>query len=261
MKEEVLRVGDARLQQVFETFISRVGIAVTPAAVRDAMSDTAAYFGLRSFAYLAPPTRRATRPQIIASYPAAWVSHYLKRRYHRLDPVIAMARRRVEPFVWDDCVGANTRSGGAGDFFAEAAEFGIRCGFTFPLHSRTGGFAAVTFATDLASAEFRQILAHHGHVLELLSVLLHHYVQQRLGSPFHICGVHLTPRELECLEWAARGKSAGDTAAILGVAKSTVIFHLENAKAKLGVRTICQAVACLAGAPAPVKVAANTTSS
>lgn len=258
MKEEVLRVGDAHLQQVVETFIGRVGVAVTPAAVRDAMSDAAAYFGLGSFAYLAPPTRRATRPQIIASYPPAWVAHYVKRRYHRLDPVIAMARLRPQPFIWDDCVGVRARSGRTADFFAEAAQFGIRCGFTFPLHSRTGGFAAVTFATDLAPAEFHQILAHHGHVLELLSVLLHHYVQQRLGGPLEFGGVRLTPRELECLEWAARGKSTGDTAVILGVAQSTIVFHLENAKAKLGVRTICQAVACLARASSLVNIATNT---
>ncbi len=258
MKEAVLRVGDARLQQILEAFVGRLGVAVTPAAVRDAMSGAASYFGLGSFAYLALPTRRATRPKIIASYPAAWVSHYLKRRYFRLDPVIGMARRRAEPFAWDDCADVNARTEQTRDFFGEAAEFGIRSGFTFPLHSQTGAVAAVTFATDLASAEFRQILAHHGNVLELLSVILHHFVQLRLGGPSEICGVHLTARELECLEWAARGKSTSDTAAILGVAKSTVVFHLENAKAKLGVRTICQAVACLAGAPAPVKVAANT---
>ena len=38
MKEEVRRVGDARLQQVFEVFVGRVDIALTPVAVRDAMS-------------------------------------------------------------------------------------------------------------------------------------------------------------------------------------------------------------------------------
>jgi LuxR family transcriptional regulator, activator of conjugal transfer of Ti plasmids len=58
-------------------------------------------------------------------------------------------------------------------------------------------------------------------------------------------GASLTPRELECLEWAAQGKSAWEIGRILGISRHTVAFHLDNAKAKLGVRTIVQAVARL----------------
>ena len=58
-------------------------------------------------------------------------------------------------------------------------------------------------------------------------------------------GVSLSPREYECLEWAAQGKSAWEIGRILGISRHTAAFHLENAKAKLGVRSICQAVARL----------------
>jgi DNA-binding CsgD family transcriptional regulator len=40
-----------------------------------------------------------------------------------------------------------------------------------------------------------------------------------------------------------QGKSKGDIASILGIRRSTVVFHLENAKRKLGVRVVPQAVA------------------
>lgn len=42
------------------------------------------------------------------------------------------------------------------------------------------------------------------------------------------------------------GGAAWDISQILGLSKLTVTFHLENAKAKLGVRTINQAVARMA---------------
>ncbi|WP_280515988.1 MULTISPECIES: LuxR C-terminal-related transcriptional regulator [Mesorhizobium] len=42
------------------------------------------------------------------------------------------------------------------------------------------------------------------------------------------------------------GGAAWDISQILGLSKRTVTFHLENAKAKLGVRTINQAVARMA---------------
>ncbi|TIT70729.1 MAG: helix-turn-helix transcriptional regulator, partial [Mesorhizobium sp.] len=53
-------------------------------------------------------------------------------------------------------------------------------------------------------------------------------------------------REYECLQWAARGKSAWDIAGILGITRRTAAFHLDNAKKKLGVRTQNQAVSLLA---------------
>jgi DNA-binding NarL/FixJ family response regulator len=51
----------------------------------------------------------------------------------------------------------------------------------------------------------------------------------------------LTERELQTLTWAARGKSSGDVAVILGISERTVNFHLDNAMRKVGVATRVQA--------------------
>ncbi|ESZ53486.1 helix-turn-helix transcriptional regulator [Mesorhizobium sp. L103C131B0] len=39
-------------------------------------------------------------------------------------------------------------------------------------------------------------------------------------------GISLTPREYECLQWAARGKSAWAIGCILGIKPRTAAFHL-----------------------------------
>jgi DNA-binding CsgD family transcriptional regulator len=52
----------------------------------------------------------------------------------------------------------------------------------------------------------------------------------------------LTQREIECLQWAARGKSTVETAMIFAISRRTVVFHLENAKRKLEVSTLRQAI-------------------
>jgi DNA-binding response OmpR family regulator len=52
----------------------------------------------------------------------------------------------------------------------------------------------------------------------------------------------LREREIETLTWSARGKTSEEIAAILGLSKRTVDFHLDNARAKLGVATRTQAV-------------------
>jgi DNA-binding CsgD family transcriptional regulator len=55
----------------------------------------------------------------------------------------------------------------------------------------------------------------------------------------------LSPRERECIGWAAEGKSCWEIGQILNISRRTVAFHLDNAKGKLGVRTNIQAVAAL----------------
>src|SRR5215470_493509 len=53
--------------------------------------------------------------------------------------------------------------------------------------------------------------------------------------------VDLNDREIETLTWAARGKTSAEIAQILGLAKRTVDFHIDNARVKLGVSTRVQA--------------------
>lgn len=53
--------------------------------------------------------------------------------------------------------------------------------------------------------------------------------------------VKLNEREIETLTWVARGKTSAEIAEILSLAKSTVDFHLDNARMKLGVATRTQA--------------------
>ncbi|ROT46630.1 helix-turn-helix transcriptional regulator [Pusillimonas sp. NJUB218] len=48
-------------------------------------------------------------------------------------------------------------------------------------------------------------------------------------------GPHLTPREVECLRWAAIGKTSAEIGAILGLTERTANFHIKNACTKLDV--------------------------
>ena len=54
--------------------------------------------------------------------------------------------------------------------------------------------------------------------------------------------VKLSDREVETLTWAARGKTSAEIARILGTTKRTIDFHIDNARAKLGVANRTEAV-------------------
>jgi DNA-binding NarL/FixJ family response regulator len=52
----------------------------------------------------------------------------------------------------------------------------------------------------------------------------------------------LNSREVEVLTWVARGKTSAEIAQIIGLAKRTVDFHIDNARTKLGASTRTEAV-------------------
>lgn len=45
---------------------------------------------------------------------------------------------------------------------------------------------------------------------------------------------HLSKRELECLDWIAKGKTAEMVAMILNISPRTIKAHVKNIKRKLG---------------------------
>jgi len=123
--------------------------------------------------------------------------------------------------------------------------FGIRYGYTVPIHDARGAIAAVTFAADEYLPKFQRSIAEHARVLQLMAMYFHAHARLRFLPKPMVKRVPLSPRELECLEWASQGKSAWEIGRILSISRHTVGTYLENAKTKLGVRTIVQAVALL----------------
>jgi LuxR family transcriptional regulator, activator of conjugal transfer of Ti plasmids len=233
------------MHRIFQNFVDRLSIAPDPEALREAMAEAASALDLACFAYLSVQHGPGANPRLISNYPSAWTEHYLQSHYERFDPVIIRALDRLEPFEWGLDVGSTNRSTAQRQLFAEAAKFGIRYGLTVPIHDNRGPVAAVTFAADKRRPKFERSISEHARVLQLMATYFHAHVRRKLIPDRIVDGVALSPRELECLEWAAQGKTAWETGRILGISRHTAATYLETAKTKLGVRTIVQAVARL----------------
>ncbi|MDZ5698671.1 LuxR family transcriptional regulator [Chelativorans sp. M5D2P16] len=234
------------MQLVFETFLERLSESVDEVDFREAMAAAAGELGLSAFAYLSLPVETAAKPRLISNYPSRWTSYYLRKRYEDFDPVIERARCDTCPFRWGPKFGRIGSSKLQRQVFDEAAAFGICCGLTIPVVDRRGGVAAMTFAADEPDPTFLRVAERYGQALQLMAMCFHISVRRKLSGDRTVDGVTLTPREYECLQWAARGKSAWEIGSILGIRKRTASFHLDNARRKLGVRTISQAVVLLA---------------
>jgi DNA-binding CsgD family transcriptional regulator len=232
------------MHRIFQTFIDRLCESADAMELRACMAEASAALDLNCFAYLSVPNKPNAEPQLISTYPPNWTAHYLRNHYERLDPVIAAVLRSPEPFEWGMGLESKHLSTLQRQLLDEAAESGIRCGFTVPIHDNQGLIAAVTFAADERRPKFEQCINEHARVLQLMAMYFHAHVRRKLVSRL-VDGVSLSPREFECLEWAAQGKSAWETGRILGISRHTTAFHLDNAKMKLGVRSTIQAVARL----------------
>ena len=234
------------MQRVFEEFVQNLMDAVDETSLQRALSSAASSFDLGQFAYLSLPASPSSRPTLISNYPHSWTSHYLCNKYETCDPVVTQAQAGQEPFHWGADVDPAGMLAKAEQLFDEAAAFGIRCGYTVPVIDNQGGVAALTFAAAERNQPFIRVTERYEQAFQLIATCFHIHARRTLSNNRTVGGVTLTPREYECLRWAARGKSASEIGGILGIKRRTAAFHLDNVRQKLGVRTVVQAVARLA---------------
>jgi LuxR family transcriptional activator of conjugal transfer of Ti plasmids len=228
--------------QAFQEFIDAIQTADEDAAFERVGTRLAQRLGFRWFAYL---RLTAELPTLISSYPSSWTSRYFDLGYQQLDPVVSRARLEHNLFSWGGgaSVPAGTRE--QRKFFEEATTFGIKSGITVPIRGGFGRMAAFTLATDEPTALTERIVVESGDLVQLTGLYFHTHLTTRLktraGSP--TTAALLSQRERQCLAWAAHGKTAADIAILVGIAPRTVVFHLENARRKLGAASIAQCVA------------------
>ncbi len=117
----------------------------------------------------------------------------------------------------------------------EAGEFGLRHGLTVPIHGRDGEFAALSLVADIPEGKSPGHYEQYKHHAHLLGLSLHAALVRLINDSEAPEAPKLTLRQQECLAWTARGKTGWEIGEILGIAESTVVYHLQEAATRLGV--------------------------
>lgn len=199
--------------------------------------------GFQRFAYLC---LSGEAPMLISSYPDSWTSRYFHLGYQQLDPVVLRARVERDLFSWGGTARAPAGSRAQRQFFDEATTFGIRSGITVPIRGGFGRMAAFTLATGDREIDLDRRIGEWKDIVQQVGLYFHVHVAARLDASFGAqqhTGSELTQRERQCLAWIAQGKTAADIAVLVAISPRTVVFHLENARRKLGAASIAQCVA------------------
>ncbi len=178
---------------------------------------------------------------ILSGYPRAWREHYDKNSYLAIDPVITRALSTILPFDWEELDQSDPR---VAQLFREAAEHGLRYGFSVPVHGGHGEGGVLSLARAQsplpeALGERQRLFQQAQWLTVVLQTKLRRLIFEETASPAR----PLTKRERECLRLAAEGQSANDIARVLRITERTVVFHLNHAEEKLGTTRRQHAVA------------------
>ncbi len=173
---------------------------------------------------------------LLNTFPDDWVRRYGECGYIKSDPIVRELYLTYQPFSWSEVIGRREVGLVEQQIMAECQSAGMKEGFVVPIY-QGGGY------TGLVSLAGRDpmITAEHRGALTLASIYVHNKLMTLRRHEAHTQS-DLTERELECLRWAAAGKSDWEIGQILLISSKTVNYHIENAKRKFGVATRVQAI-------------------
>ena len=204
--------------------------------------------GIKRYVYVLAdvPFMHPRAPLILSNLSSDWLEGYVEDALYLDDPLLQVAVREVLVFDWRILHEKRNLTPNAALFHRRAASYGITTGLTVPLHGPGPIHAALSLLTNepVADATNDPLWRLDRPTCYFLGLHLHD-AARRLQIKLPKAGAHndLSARELECLLWAARGKTSWETAIILDVAEPTVNYHLTNAMKKLDVFTRPHAIA------------------
>ncbi|PNE56898.1 LuxR family transcriptional regulator [Paraburkholderia fungorum] len=174
--------------------------------------------------------RRTVLEMIGSHYPQEWVRHYQRRDYASTDPVHRAAFFQSVPYRWHDIAGLNKAELRLLD---EAREAGLPAGLSIPLHQSDGSILLFNLSGPPHSVND----AINSRLAYLISAQFHFELHRLAQIPSRRAAHLLTPRQLECLTWVARGKTSAEIGEILGRSRYTVDYHIDLAMEALNIRS------------------------
>ena len=179
-------------------------------------------------------------PFVRSTYPQDWIGHYIVNNFAEIDQVVRVGFTTANPFLWSELPQTP-------EFMAllEASRaFGVgNAGCSIPVVDKAMRRSLLSMTTDEPATELARYFEAELGGLVALAETIHARAIDELNREQPTRLPALSPREIECLSWAAEGKTYCEIALILGLADSTVRMYLKDARHRLDSVTIAQAIA------------------
>jgi len=228
-----------RLQTTLD-YISRIGGETDVDTMLMRLRGIVGEFGFESFLLtgVPDPGRRIDGYIMLSGWNESWLERYVAEDYVQIDPIARRLQTAADPFTWSESIAGRAMDDSARRVMDEAASIGMRDGLCVPLYDLDGRRSVLSLAAhdvDLSPAE-------RG-VLHLLGIYSQNRIRELIGEQTRVERPTLSPRERECLQWTAAGKTSWEISAILHLSQNTTDGYIASATRKLGAANRTQAVA------------------
>jgi DNA-binding CsgD family transcriptional regulator len=209
-------------------FAGELATVETAAELQAALNRTVKRLGFDHFALSLERRSTGTIGPVLLlhDYPEEWAKVYTAFELAGRDPVRRASDRTVIGFRWSTISSLVPLTRGDRQMLAVGRECGLADGYTVPRH--LPGLASGT-CTFVVSPR-RNLPAQCLPIAELIGALALSCALSLVGTQRYPLQPRLSDRQRECLIWSARGKTAAETAIILGISTETVIQHLRLAR-------------------------------
>jgi DNA-binding CsgD family transcriptional regulator len=177
----------------------------------------------------------------VDTYGPAWAQFAKDCRFETIDPT-RHAATIASPLVdWADLPRRRVKER---RYFRDFREHDLGVHGLTALHrGQQGDRSLLTFNSDVTPKRWLSLREDIAEAVAIIHPALHRFV---LRTTFGITGVdviRLTPRERECLGWAAHGRTSKEISDVLGLTPATVNFFIDGAVQKLAAQNRAHAAA------------------
>jgi LuxR family transcriptional regulator, quorum-sensing system regulator SdiA len=178
---------------------------------------------------------------IVRNFPKSWDTQW--HRYSVHDPYFHACFSRTTAIEWV-AVQKSQLTAIQRECVNYLADLGLSKGLTVPIHLPHGRFAFISAIGDNHEDDWDELVEQCRYKILIRAHQFHRFAFYKYQPSVTVSfPLRLTPREAECLNWIARGRTHDETAHMLGRSIDTVRLHLKSACDKLGANNATHAVA------------------
>ena len=177
----------------------------------------------------------------LSTYNEDYMAIYMRDYTPMKDRAFNVCFRRLLPLDWDEVRNTDTS---VQHIHEVAEQYGIgRHGISFPIRDPEAGDAMFSVNFECEDRHWAEVRTELVNGLHLFAHYFHLRMRDVVAAQPVTSEFDLSPRERQVLQWAADGKTAWETAQLLGVSERAIRLYTENAMSKLRAKTKTQAVA------------------
>jgi LuxR family transcriptional regulator, quorum-sensing system regulator CviR len=170
------------------------------------------------------------------NYPEEWVNLYIKKDFHKVDPVFKEHFENFRIQYWGDTY---DKIRPPKEFRYLAEDFNLRNGYTYGTRNLRVTKASLISLSGKHMVKEDRIEV----ILRILAPHMHQVVERVVRKKKLDQTARLTKREQEALKWLAYGKTTWETSVIMGISERTVRFYVESIMHKLDADNRSHAIA------------------